>query len=212
MKESYSKISVLWMILLVNSVFSQEKKDTVLLLSGEFIPGKVVRVDNENVVMKESENVVREFNIDRDRVFSYKTPASGEKVLYTYDTLQGNYFSVEEMRYFIRGEQDGKKGFKARPAFYSNLVIGAAGGITGSFFFPIPAFTFAILVGIPKVKINKNTVSRPDDLNHIPYIMGYERMARRNRKIQALIGGGIGLVAGVTTFLILQSSDKQLIR
>lgn len=212
MKKSYFKILVFWMVLLVNSIFSQEKKDTVLLLSGESIPGKVVRVDNENVVMKESENVVQEFNIDRERVFSYTTPASGEKVLYSYDTLVGNYFTIDEMRYFIRGEQDGRKGFKARPAFYSNLVIGAAGGITGSFFFPIPAFTFAILVGIPKVKINKNTVRRQEDLNHIPYVMGYERMARRNRKIQALIGGGIGIVAGLGTFLILQASDKQLIR
>lgn len=199
------------MILLANSLFSQEKKDTILLLNGDLIPCKVIRVDNDNVVMKESENVVREFNIDRERIFSYSTTASGEHILYTYDTLQGNYFTIDEMRYFIRGEQDGKKGFKARPPFYTNLLIGAAGGITGSFFFPIPAFTFAILVGIPKVKINKNTVRRPEDLNHIPYIMGYERMARRNRKIQALVGGGIGIVAGLGTFLILQASEKQLI-
>lgn len=199
------------MILLVNSAFSQEKKDTVLLLSGESISGKVVRIDDENLVMKESENVVREFNIDRERVFSYTT-SSGEKVLYTYDTLAGNYFTVQDMRYFIRGEQDGKRGFRAKPAFYTNMLIGAAGGITGSFFFPIPAFTFAILVGIPKVKINKTTVRRQEDLDHIPYIMGYERMARRNRKIQALVGGGIGIVAGLGTFLILQGSDKQLIK
>lgn len=199
------------MILLVNSAFSQEKKDTVLLLSGESISGKVVRIDDENLVMKESENVVREFNIDRERVFSYTT-SSGEKVLYTYDTLAGNYFTVQDMRYFIRGEQDGKRGFRAKPAFYTNMLIGAAGGITGSFFFPIPAFTFAILVGIPKVKINKNTVRRQEDLDHIPYIMGYERMARRNRKIQALVGGGIGIVAGLGTFLILQGSDTQLIK
>jgi hypothetical protein len=211
MKKLHFKIFALYMILLVNSAFSQEKKDTVLLLSGESISGKVVRIDDENLVMKESENVVREFNIDRERVFSYTT-SSGEKVLYTYDTLAGNYFTVQDMRYFIRGEQDGKRGFRAKPAFYTNMLIGAAGGITGSFFFPIPAFTFAILVGIPKVKINKNTVRRQEDLDHIPYIMGYERMARRNRKIQALVGGGIGIVAGLGTFLILQGSDKQLIK
>lgn len=211
MKNSRFKISVLLMVLLVNSVFSQEKTDSVLLLSGEYIPGKVIRVDDENVVMKASENTVQEFNIDRDRVFSYSGPF-GEKVLYTYDTLAGNYFTVDEMRYFIRGEQDGKKGFKARPAFYTNMLIGAASGITGSFFFPLPPFTFAILVGIPKVKINRNTVRRQEDLDHIPYLMGYERMARRNRKIQSLIGGGIGIVAGLGTFLILQASGKQLIK
>lgn len=189
---------------------SQEKKDTILLQNGELIYAKVMRLSNEYLVVKESENVIQEFNIERDRVFSYMD-GNGEHVLYVYDTLIGNDFTVDEMRYFIRGEQDGRKGFKAYPSFYTNFIIGAAGGVTGSFFFPIPAFTFAILTGIPKVKIRKSTVRNLDDLNHPPYIMGYERMARRNRKIKALIGGGIGLVAGLGTFLILQSSDKELI-
>jgi hypothetical protein len=211
MKNALVQISIFLMVLLVNSAFCQESPDTVLLLSGDVVTGKLVRLTNEDIVMKSSEKVVQEFNIDRERVFSYTT-LLGEEVLYKYDTLAGNYFSIEEMRYFIKGEQDGKKGFKARPAFYTNILIGAAGGVTGSFFFPIPAFTFAILVGIPKVRIDKATVRDPECLNHIPYIMGYERMARRNRKIQALIGGGIGLAAGLGGFLILQASDRTLLK
>lgn len=211
MNKFFLKIPALLLVLLVNSMFSQERKDTILLQNGDIISGKVIQLTDDDLIVKESEKVVQEFKIDRERIFSY-TDASGEHVLYAYDTLIGNDFTIEEMRYFIRGEQDGRKGFKARPAFYTNLVIGAAGGITGSFFFPIPAFAFAILVGIPKVKIKKSTIRNLDDLNHPPYIMGYERMARRNRKIQALVGGGIGLVAGLGTFLILQASDKELIK
>lgn len=209
MNRLYFQIILMLLIFAVNPMFSQEKNDTILLQNGEIISGKVIRLTEEHLVIKESENVVQEFKIDRDRVFSY-TNSSGEHLLYTYDTLKGNDFTIEEMRYFIRGEQDGKKGFKARPAFYTNMIIGAAGGVTGSFFFPIPAFTFVILAGIPKVKIKKNTVRNLDDLNHPSYIMGYERMARRNRKIQALVGGGIGLVAGLGTFLVLQASHNEL--
>lgn len=211
MKKSAVQFTFILVTLLINTMFGQAKMDTVLLQNGEVIPCKVMRITENDLVLKQSEKVVREFNIDRDRVFSYTT-STGEHLLYAYDTLAGNYFTVEEMRYFIKGEQDGKKGFKAKPAFYTNMIIGAASGVTGSFFFPVPAFAFAILVGIPKVKIRKNTVGNLDDLNHLPYIMGYERMARRNRKIQALVGGGLGLVAGLGTFLILQASDKQIIR
>jgi len=187
------------------------KKDTVLLLTGGVLTGIISEVTPTYLTIKDSEKMVHGSTIEADRIFSY-TNKTGEHLLYYVDSSAGNEFTVAEMRYFIRGEQDGKKGFKARPAFYTNLIIGFAGGISGTFFFPIPAFTFATLVGIPKVKIKKNTVTYPNDLSHPTYIMGYERMARRNRKIQSLLGGGIGLVAGLGTFLILQNHDIQLIK
>jgi hypothetical protein len=207
MKIFYSRIPILLMVLLVNTCFSQAKKDTILLLNGEVVSGKITEMTIDHLTIKKSETIAHGYNIDNDRIFSY-IDASGEHFLYVYDTLSGNDFTIAEMRYFMKGERDGKKGFKAMPAFYTNLLIGAASGLSGSFFFPVPPFVFAILVGIPKVKIRKNTVSNLDDLNHVPYIIGYERMARKNRKIQSLIGGGIGLVAGLGSFLIIQSANK----
>jgi hypothetical protein len=196
-------------ILSLNTGIAQVKNDTILLITGGIITGSITEVAPTFLTIKDSKKSSQ--TIETERIFSY-TNSSGEHLLYYMDSVNGNEFSVEEMRYFIRGEQDGKSGFKARPAFYTNMLIGAAGGVSGTFFFPIPVFTFATLVGIPKVKIKKNTVRNLDDLNHPTYIMGYERMARRNRKIQSLIGGGIGLVAGLGTFLVLQNSGKELIR
>jgi hypothetical protein len=211
------RIALILTILMINTGVSQTKKDlvlkkdTVLLLTGGILTGVISEIAPTYLVLKESEKISNGSTIETDRIFSY-TNKTGEHVLYYVDSTAGNEFTVSEMRYFIRGEQDGKKGFKARPAFFTNMIIGIAGGISGTFFFPIPAFTFATLVGLPKVKIKQNTVRYPTDLNHPTYVMGYERMARRNRKIQSLIGGGIGLVAGLGTFLILQSYDIQLIK
>jgi len=52
------------------------------------------------------------------------------------------------------------------------------------------------LTGIPKVKIKHKTISNPNYIDHDAYIYGYERVSRSKRRIQALIGGTIGLVAG----------------
>jgi hypothetical protein len=206
MKKFYLQIPILLMILLVNTCFSQVRQDTILLLNGDILTGKITEMTVDHFTIKESEKV-RGYSVDNDRIFSYIN-ADGEYFLYVYDTLSGNDLTIPEMRYYMKGERDGKKGFRARPAFYTNLLIGAASGLSGSFFFPVPPFAFAILVGIPKVKIRKSTVSNLDDLNHPPYIMGYERMARKNRKIQSLIGGGFGLAAGLGAFLIIQSANK----
>ena len=204
------KISLILILLTLNKGFAQTKKDTILLLTGDILTGVISEVTPVFLTIKDSDKITEGASIETERIFSY-TNKSGEHVLYTVDSALGNEFTVAEMRYFMRGEQDGKKGFKARPAFYTNMLVGIAGGLSGTFFFPIPAFTFAALAGLPKVKIKKSSVRYPSDLNHPTYRMGYERMARRNRKIQSLIGGGIGIVAGLGTFLILQNHDIQLV-
>lgn len=211
------KIAVIVAILTTSKGFGQPKKevdlkkDTVLLLTGAILTGVISEITPTYLTIKDSDKMAKGTVVETERIFSYSNQ-SGEHVLYFVDSTVGNEFTIADMRYFIRGEQDGKSGFKARPAFYTNMLIGVGGGISGTFFFPIPPFLFATMVGIPKVKIKQNTVRYPDDLNHPIYVMGYERMARRNRKIQSLIGGGIGLAVGLGTFLILQHHDIQLIK
>jgi hypothetical protein len=127
-----------------------------------------------------------------------------------YDTIIGNEFTIDEMRYFILGEQDAEKGFKAKGAFWGNMLLGAAGAVTGSFLCPIPPFAFVALSGLPKIKIKPSTVSNIDNVKHDSYLMGYERVARKKRKISSLAGGGIGLAAGLGTFFILKGTGNEI--
>jgi len=52
------------------------------------------------------------------------------------------------------------------------------------------------LSGATKVRIKHSTISNPNYIDYDAYILGYERVARTRRRIQALIGGTIGLAAG----------------
>ncbi|MBL7882735.1 MAG: hypothetical protein JNL69_01600 [Bacteroidia bacterium] len=191
--------------------FSQADKDTVLLLNGTVIISTVVDTTNGVLTIKNKKNPNKNHVIDNERVFSIRN-SSGENIIYTYDTLIGNEFTVEEMRYFIKGEQDAEKGFKAYGSLYGNLALGIASGLTGSFFCPIPPFAFVALSGLPKVKIKHKTVSNLEYLKQDPYLMGYERVARKKRKVQSLIGGGVGLAVGLGTWGVLKSTGNDLIK
>jgi hypothetical protein len=184
-------------------------KDTVLLLNGNTIITTVIDTSKGVTVMVNPQKPEKRLMIDNDRIFSIKND-SGEVVLYVYDSLIGNEFTLDEMRYFMRGEQDAQKGFKAKGSFYGNMALSAAAGVTGSFLSPVVPFVFAALVGIPKIKIKHSTVSDLTFLKQDSYIMGYERVARKKRKLRSLFGGGIGLAVGLGTYGILKGTGNEI--
>ncbi len=191
------------------SIYGQ--KDTILLLNGTVIISEVVDTTNGVTTIRDTKKPGRNMVIENDRIFSIKN-TTGEHVIYAYDSIIGNEFSEEEMRYFIKGEQDAEKGFKARGALYGNLALGFASGVTGSFFCPIPPFAFIAMSGLPKVKIKHATVSNMEYLKQEAYLMGYERVARKKRKFQSMIGGGAGLVVGLGTFGVLKATGNELLK
>jgi hypothetical protein len=202
---------VAFLILFTTNGFSQPNNDTILLLNGNVIITNNIDTTKGSVTFKNPKHPTKNIVIANNCIFSISNN-KGETLLYSYDSLLGNYFSIDEMRYYIRGEQDAQKKFKARGAFWSNLFIGAGAGVTGFFFAPVAPFAFSGLSGITKVKIKKNTVSQHEYLNHVTYIMGYESVAYKKRKIKSLISGGIGLAVGVTTFAILKNNDTEILK
>ncbi len=190
--------------------FSQQKyKDTILLLNGNTIISTIVDTTKDVIIVKNPKKPEKRLIIDNDRIFSIKSD-SGEVMVYTYDSLIGNEFTIEEMKYFMKGEQDAQKGYKARGGFYGNMVLSVAAGATGSFLSPVVPFVFAALVGIPKIKIKHSTVTDLNDLKQESYLMGYEKVARKKSKIRSLMGGGIGLVVGLGTFGVLKATGNEI--
>ena len=179
------------------------------MLNGGIMVGTVIDTLNGVTTLKNPKDSTKNIIVENDRIFSI-TNASGESIMYVYDTLIGNEFTIDEMRYFILGEQDAEKGFKAKGAFWGNMLIGAAGGVTGSFLCPLPVFAFTAASGLPRVNIKHKTVTNPECLKHDTYIMGYERVARKKRKISSLIGGVIGLAVGVGTSIILEANHASI--
>lgn len=173
-----------------------QNKDTILLMNGNTVVEKVLDTLIGAVTIVNPLNTLEKLHYEYDDIYCVKYATGFTDYYYTQDTLTGNYFTRDEMLYYIYGERDARKGFKARGALIGAGVVGLVSGGLGLFFAPIFPYGYMALTGIPKVRIRHSTISNPNYIEHDPYILGYERVSRSRRRIQALIGGTIGLVAG----------------
>jgi hypothetical protein len=200
-------IIALGFFLSIGSMFSQQDKDTLFLMNGKVYVSRVLDTLLGGVTIKDEKDTSKQFTIDNDDLFSVKYADGREYFYYSQDTLIGNEFTREEMRYFMLGERDAKKGFKAPGSLFGSMAAGFAGGLSGNILGPILPFGYLGLCGITKVRIRHETISNPYYIDHDPYILGYERQARAKRRIQCLIGGGIGLVAGYATNFVIARTN-----
>jgi hypothetical protein len=195
-------------VLKVNVSEAQPYKDTILLLNGATVITTVLDTNFGVVTCKNPKPDKDNLEIEKDRIFSIRKDGQPEYVVYEYDTVIGNDYTVDEMRLYIKGEQDATKGCKARGAFWANVGIGGAAGLLGQFYSPIFPFAFVACTGFTKIRIKHSTVSNLEYLKHDAYILGYQRVAQNKRKVKSMIGGGIGLVLGFGTDLFLIGTNN----
>lgn len=180
--------------------------DTILLNDGRVIITTIVGIDTSNTLLsyrkpKKPEKTRRLFV---DEIFSI-TDQKGERILYIPDTLGENY-SAQEMRYLIAGQQDGRRTRFAYAPFVANFVASAASSVTGSFFSPVTPLLFTAIFNMPRVKIRDEDVSNTGYLDKGAYVDGYKQEVYKKRRVQTLLGGGLGFLAGITTSFILKAN------
>lgn len=173
-----------------------QHKDTIFLMNGNIVAEKVLDTLIGAVTIVNPEKPNEKLHYEYDEIFCVKYANGFIDYYYSQDTLKGNYFTREEMNYYMLGERDARKGFKARGSLIGAGLLGAATGGLGLFFAPVFPFGYMALSGIPKVRIKHSTISNPNYIDHDAYILGYERVSRSKRRIQAIIGGTVGLAVG----------------
>lgn len=183
-------------LILLNFTTKAQIKDSVFLMNGNIVAEKVLDTLIGAVTVINPEKPSEKLHYEYDDIYSVKYANGTIKYYYKQDTLRGNYFTREEMYYYMLGERDARKGFKAPGSLIGAGVVGLASGGLGLFFAPIFPFGYMALTGIPKVRIRHSTISNPNYIEHDGYILGYERVSRSRRRIKAIIGGTIGLAAG----------------
>ena len=186
-------------------LFAQKKSaDSLFLMNGRIVVASVLDTTLFAVTITDPEDSAKRTHIDNESLFAIKYTNGDMYYYYKQDTLQ-NFFSRDEMRLYMQGERDAKKGFKPWGAFYGTMACGLVGGLSGTLFGPALPAAFFLTVGIPKVRIKHSTVSNPNYLDYDSYILGYEREARAKRRRYSLIGGGVGVVAGYIAYFCLRS-------
>ncbi|MCC6181293.1 MAG: hypothetical protein IT237_05620 [Bacteroidia bacterium] len=184
------------LFLVTSFTIHAQVKDTIVLMNGNYATGKVIDTLIGAVTIIDSTAKTKKLHYEYDEIYCVKFNDGYKKYYYRQDSLINNWFTRDEMQYYIYGERDARKGFKARGALIGAGVAGLLAGATGSFFAPVLPYGYMALTGLPKVRIRHKTISNPNYIDYDAYILGYERVSRSRRRIQALIGGTIGLAAG----------------
>jgi len=189
--------------------FAQKRPgDSLFLMNGRIVVSPVIDTLFGAATFVDPDDTTKRAHIENDQLFAIRYNNGDIFYYYKQDTIR-NWFSREEMWLFMQGERDAKAGFKPWGSFWTALGAGALGGITGTILGPIAPATVVSVVGLPWIRIKHKSVSNPNYLEFDSYILGYEREARGKRRIYALIGSGVGLVLGYSTyFLWLKNEPK----
>lgn len=183
--------------------------DTVYLMSGKTLTGivKDSTDDKLKILIPKKGNFKADF-IDLDLVFSVRYNNGSESVFYKQDTLFGNYYSAQEIKYFLQGERDARMNYHCPMWTTGAFIAGFAGGYTKSYLTFIPPFLYAGTTTFFRIKIRPGAVSNPDYLKYDTYLLGYEKQARQHRVFRTLLFGGIGMVAGFVTSSVVSDYNS----
>ncbi len=172
--------------------------DTIILNDGKVIITHITDTNGYSVEMiRPRSHKHKKLEIEKENIFQITFGNTGKcVVIYFYDTLIGNDYTVEEARRFISGEQDAERGFHAVGTSAAAFAVGTASGVVGTFFALAPPFLFAGFMSYRYVKIRHHSVQNLENVHHDSYLYGYSQVARRKRVMKAMLWGGIGVIVG----------------
>jgi hypothetical protein len=142
---------------------------------------------------------MKSFSLYKTDIFSVTKKGQAESVLYVKDEPMGNEYSVPEMRYFLHGENDARKGFRTWPTAVGGVIYGAAGTmVMGRSLIPFALFpvTYSLGMQLPVIKIRKETISNTDFPSQPTYKEGYNKVARSKKFIKSFVYTFAGVAIG----------------
>jgi len=180
------------------AIFGQ---DTLVMIDRAPKVREFIRVDGDYVIYKKGK---REKTIEREKVYSIRSPGKSEFVVYRLDSLEGNVYSLSEMGDYMMGQRDARNGYKpvARLTGLGGFVAGAAGSMGGLLYGPVSILAYTGLAGYSKPRLREKRGFNSDMIASPPYIEGYSTMAKRYSTRAAFVGSTIGYVSGILAFTI----------
>lgn len=179
--------------------YCHAQMDTIVFLSGRQIPVKSVEVNTGYLSYRLDDKKARLRKVDNYRLFGIRYANGTEQVIYREDSYDSLDFSVDQMRLFIRGEQDADRYFKGRANMAASFVFGAAASYFTIYGLLIPPL-YSTVVGAFSPNVQKSPVSDPA-LRDVPeYVEGYQRKVRDKKIRNSLLAGLAGFASG---FIVL---------
>ena len=176
------------------------KMDRILLMNGQTIDANVVGQSTLEVrYLMATGRGLRERSEPTENVFSVTDTLGREKIWYFHDTVFGNDLTVQQMRWFIKGEQDARKGYRpiwpmvAGFATGAGLVIGLDLEMNSMLIPPL----FAAAMVLPRVHVTRGSITDPLMEGDEHYAYGYAKVGRTKRVVRTLASTFAGVAVGL---------------
>jgi hypothetical protein len=175
-------------------------QDKILLMNGQTIEAKVIGQSTLEVrYLERTRKGLRERAEPTANVFSVSDSLGRERIWYFHDTIVGNDLTVDQMRWYIKGEQDAREGYKPWLPLLGGFVVGA--GATAGFDLEVNSLLipplYAGLMALPRVHITFGSVRDPRMEGNDYYAMGYAKTGRTKRVVRSLLTSAAGVVTGL---------------
>lgn len=175
-------------------------QDRIVLMNGQTIETRVLGQSSLEIRYQESK---KDRLIERaeptESVFSVIDSLGRERIWYFQDTAFGNDLTVNEMRFFIKGQQDARAGYKPTWPMVGGFAVGA-GLVIGLdlevMAIPIP-LGYAGLMALPRVHVTRGSITDPLMEGDDNYAWGYARAGRGKRVIKCLLSSAAGVAVGL---------------
>jgi hypothetical protein len=120
-----------FLFLLLLSGLGSMAQDTLILLNGKKIVAKSVDLRDFQIAYRPIAVDSKLKRIAAEKVFSVIYKDGKERIIYQPDTTDPLEFKQEEMRMFIRGEQDARTFYRNRPLLAGGFAAGVVSGMFG---------------------------------------------------------------------------------
>jgi len=175
-------------------------QDRILLMNGQEIQGRVLGQSTLEIrFMLDVKGKQRLEKEPTEGVFSVTDSTGKETVWYFHDPAFGNELTVDQMRWFIKGEQDARLGYRPTLPVLGGFLLGA-GLVIGldlevnSLFIPP---VYAGLMAWPRVHVTPGSVRDPLMEGDDHYAAGYSVVGRPKRVVRSLWSTAAGVAAGL---------------
>jgi len=197
------KFSVSFIFVL--SAFFVNAQNTLWLTNGKKINIGEFKIENKDYISYKSlKNKSK--SIETYEVFSLIEKDGNEIIVYNQDTTYEGAFTLIEMRAFVQGQSDANQNFKSPLITAGGIVVmGASSVVINPVFVILVAGAYCTTIGVTKPSHKKLNIPM-EYKNNEHYVLGYKKETKHKRIKNAIIGSGIGLAVGFTTFAIINNN------
>ncbi len=154
-------LSIVLVLFVSASLAYSQNKDKVVLYNGKTVSCSIKDISQDDIfVTINDKKFFRNKKIHKVNVFSY-THNNNTNILYRQDSSAGDFYSIVQMQYYIKGYSKAKENYHAPLATAGGLLTGITGGMLGFWGTAIPT-GFVLSSGIKTPAYNDSIVCNKD--------------------------------------------------